>query len=152
MRELCIVRSSSVAPVAGAPARAAVRSDPRPVRAVAGASLTPAPTAGSPRMTQRPSAERPVSGRVRALAAVVVGQPHDVVELGGADLKQLGPLERLVAMDAPGGHVAGVARPEDRLADIAALVLEIEPQATRHHVDRLVLRDVLLERQPLARL
>src|SRR3954470_22331826 len=84
---------------------AAVRSAPRPVMAVASTQrVHPSSRRGSgqigPAGPARPS-ERP-SGSARSLAPEVVLEADDVVELRRRDLHELGPLDRLVAVDPAG--------------------------------------------------
>src|SRR5262245_61492446 len=58
-------------------------------------------------------------------------------------------------MDLSGGDVGPLARPEDHVAELISLAVrpaEDEAQPARQDVDPLVLLDVVLERQALARL
>src|SRR5262245_62910014 len=53
-------------------------------------------------------------------------------------------------MDPAGGDMARLARTEVGDLHGAGVVLEMQPEPAAEDVDRLVLRHVLLERQPLA--
>src|SRR5262245_6783488 len=86
----------------------------------------------------------------RTLAAEVVLDADDIVDLGGRDLEDLDALDRLVAMDPADRDVGALARTQLALDDVAGVIFKVEQQAAGHDVDRFVLPFVALERQPLA--
>src|SRR5690349_2721697 len=106
----------------------------------------------------RPSADPRARGysragplrRLRALAAEVVLDADDVVQLRGRDLDERAGLDRLEAMEPRHRHVRALARTELADLDLAPLVLERERQPPGEDVDPLVLDLVALEREPLA--
>src|SRR5262245_30589659 len=90
--------------------------------------------------------------RAGPLPPEVVLETHDVVELRGGHLHQLGPLDRLVAVDPTCRDVPVVAGHQLLDADLAGVVLEVEAHPAGRDEDRFVLDHVLLEREPPARL
>src|SRR5579862_1091076 len=91
-------------------------------------------------------------GSARALAAEVVLEADDVVELRGRDLDQRAALDRRVAMPSADPDPGAIARSELAIRDRAGGVLERQAEPSLKDVDPLVLRRVVLERQALARL
>src|SRR5215212_7687905 len=133
------------------PAQAARRSDPVLHRS----RSSSAPTRRRwPRICSRASWSVAVTAdslrRGRALAAEVILEPDDVVELGRGDLDELARLDGLVSVDAPCPDVRTFARPELAILDHARLVLEGQQQATVQDVDPFVLDLVVLQREPLS--
>src|SRR5690349_858257 len=108
------------------------------------AKPTPRPRPGSP-LKSTPAGLR----RRGALAAEVVLDPDDVIELGRRHLDETAGLDGLVAVRPAGAHVGALAGPELPSLDNPLVVLERQPEAAVDDVDPLVLVLVVLERQAL---
>ena len=90
-------------------------------------------------------------GRVRALAAEVVLEADDVVELGGRDLDELAAARSPRSGGCgPTGTCAPSPGPSSSPARSPSSSSRSEQQPAGQHVDRLVLDLVVLERQPPA--
>ena len=110
------------------------------------------PIAGPAAGPSRPGAGY---GARRALAAEVVLQPLDVVELGRRDLDQLDAARRASKRWIAAGRRRARASPgpSSQRRTVAVVVLEVQPQpAATGRRSTLLLALVALERQPPARL
>src|SRR2546426_6841304 len=117
--------------------RPATRTSGFGTRLVSGRSRVPFPASGTMTFMSHP--------------AVAVFEPHDVVDLGGGSLEQVGRGHGLELMDQlrldverrPLGH----GPLDERIAP-----LDAEDDLAREHIDRFVLLVVVLQRQDVSRL
>src|SRR5258707_12378978 len=87
---------------------------------------------------------------VRALAAEVVFEADDVLELGRRNFDEGAAFDRLVAVAAADRDARALARPQLALLDRASVALEGQVEPALDDSDPLVLPLVVLERQALA--
>ncbi len=87
---------------------------------------------------------------MRILPAVAIAEADDVAQLGGRDLGDHAVLERLHLMDGSRRNVARVSRREDPLLERVLRLADAKEELALHHVNRLGLDPMVLEREALA--
>src|SRR3954449_10083865 len=99
------------------------------------------PPGGAPRQTRAtPSAARPSLGLAGPLAAVVVLEPDDVVQLRRRHLENPRVVDRLQAVHGAGREMERLPGPDHLfLEDPLPRLAELDARAPLEHVPRLVL-------------